>query len=98
MAVILLLALWAMAFALSFILFAITEPSGDGFTRGINRVSLFLGWQAIAGLLAVAAFGVSRPLNGAAGMRRAASVPLAVSGAVGIAFVAVVGWGIWGVR
>lgn len=45
-----LLILWALAYAASFIIPVMTEPSGDGFTRGMNRITAFFGWQMIAGL------------------------------------------------
>lgn len=96
MAVIVILTLWLMAFALSFVLFLTTESTGDGFLRGANRVSLFLGWQAIAALLSLAAFGVSRALVGAAGLRRAAVPPLVVSAFVIAAFFGALAWGLWG--
>lgn len=48
-----LLAIWAALFAGAFIAFALTDPTGDGFVRGINRVTAFLGWQLAAGALAI---------------------------------------------
>lgn len=75
-----LFAIWALAYAYSFAAYGLTEPSGDGFTRGMNRVSLFLGWQGIAGVLAVAIFGVSRNWPDATSVRRLGSVPLALAG------------------
>lgn len=47
----LLLALWLAAYAGSFLQFMFTEASGDGFTRGMNRVMAFLGWQLVAAML-----------------------------------------------
>jgi hypothetical protein len=49
-----LLTLWAGIYAWSFIVFQITEPTGDSFTRGLNRVTAFLGWQVVAGIVAIA--------------------------------------------
>jgi len=48
-----LLGIWALAYGGSFVSFIITDPSGDGFTRGLNRLTTFLGWQFAAGILAV---------------------------------------------
>ncbi|MEL7345279.1 MAG: hypothetical protein AAFN59_10535 [Pseudomonadota bacterium] len=93
--VIVLLTLWLMAFALSIALFVLTEPSGDGFTRGVNRITVFAGWQGIAGMLALAGFGVSRPLKGAQGVRRSASVPLGITGALWLAIFARIAWAAW---
>lgn len=44
-------ALWLAAWAGSFIAFQMTGPTGDGFTRGLNRLMAFLGWQLAAGFL-----------------------------------------------
>lgn len=46
-----LFALWAAIYGYSFWALAMTEPTGDGFTRGLNRVSAFLTGQAVAGAL-----------------------------------------------
>jgi len=50
-----LLVLWALAFGWSIWSLMFTAPTGDGFTRGLNRVSSFVGWQLAA---AVLAFGI----------------------------------------
>lgn len=55
------LVLWTGAVVMSAL--ALTaEPTGDGFTRGLNRLSGFIGWQALALILALAAWMASRPL------------------------------------
>lgn len=58
-----LLAIWVAAYAASFWSLFFAVPTGDGFTRGLNRVSGFLGWQALAGLAAIGlwAVGLSHP-------------------------------------
>ena len=40
--------LWASLFALSIIAAVSAEPTGDGFTRGMNRTAVFLKWHAAA--------------------------------------------------
>lgn len=45
--------LWLGIYTWSFSPFILTEPTGDGFTRGMNRVTTFLGWQLLAGLVAL---------------------------------------------
>ena len=42
---------WAAAWSVSFIAFWITDPTGDSFTRGLNRLMAFLAWQLGAGFL-----------------------------------------------
>lgn len=58
-----LLLLWALLVAASFVHFALTEKTGSGFTRGMNRLEVFLRWQAAALVVAV----VSHRLAAAAG-------------------------------
>lgn len=64
--ILVLLALWAGAMLLSGL--ALTaEPTGDGFTRGLNRITGFLGWQVAGAVLAMALwFGVRALPKGAA--------------------------------
>ncbi len=74
-----LMACWALAFAYAFWAFATTEPTGDGFARGVNRISAYLGWQAIAGMFAIAIAAVGRGWPKGSGVRRLAWVPLGLA-------------------
>jgi hypothetical protein len=47
--------IWAGLFAASFIFAATAAPTDMGFTRGLNRVAGFLGWQAGAFVAALGA-------------------------------------------
>lgn len=49
------LAAWLALFVYSFYAVAGVEPTGDGFVRGMNRVSLFLRWHLSAVAFAIAA-------------------------------------------
>lgn len=53
-------ALWLLAFALSVVLMLTTEPAGDGFTRGLNRIGVFFRWQFLAFACAIFAFLATR--------------------------------------
>jgi len=53
--ILVLVAAWACAIAISVVMFQTTAPTGDGFTAGFNRASVFLGWQAGALALAILA-------------------------------------------
>jgi hypothetical protein len=88
----LLFAVWAMAFAYSFHVFAIAAPSGDGFARGLNRVMQFLGWQGVAGVVAVAVFGVSRAWPKGSAVRRMGAVPLFLAGLLVAAILGTILW------
>lgn len=47
--------LWLALFVLSFVTYSTVEPTGDGFTRGMDRAGAVLAWQAGAMVAAVAA-------------------------------------------
>lgn len=55
------LAIWALAYAASLWALFVLEPSGDGFTRGLNRLSSFVGWQILAATLALIVWLLARP-------------------------------------
>jgi uncharacterized membrane protein YhiD involved in acid resistance len=68
------MALWAGAMVMSGL--ALTaEPTGDGFTRGLNRVTGFIGWQAPGMILALAVWLSSRPLERGDRLRWLARLP-----------------------
>ena len=92
-----LLALWLIAFVYAFVAFATSDPTGDGFTRGLNRVGRFLGWQGIAGLIALAAFGVSRAWPKGAAIRKIAQIPFMIALLQVTGLVAVLLWARFGV-
>jgi len=87
-----LLALWAMAFAGAFAAWWLTPPSGDGFTRGMNRITIFLGWQGIAGMLALATWGVGRGFPKGSPARRLSRWPLALALVLVAGLVALILW------
>ena len=88
----LLLAIWAGLFVWSFIGFSATEPTGDGFTRGFNRVSTFLLWQFAAGIVAVPTYMVGREQARGSAMRWATRLPLALATALLLALAGVILW------
>lgn len=87
-----LLALWAGAFGGAFVAFAVTPPSDFGFTAGLNRVSLFLTWQAGAGALAILCAVVRPQLPPGAAPRRLLLVPPAILLSLILALAALVLW------
>lgn len=46
-------ALWTSAFGLSLFLALTSEPVGEGFTRGLNRIGTFFRWQFLSFALAI---------------------------------------------
>lgn len=59
----LIVAVWVGLFLLSFVLMFTLAPTGDGFTRGLNRISAFLAWQSIAFVVAIVLLIVGRGLQ-----------------------------------
>lgn len=49
--------LWAALYAASFAMFWIVEPTGDSFTRGLNRIGWFLLLQLVATGVAIVLWG-----------------------------------------
>jgi len=75
-----LVAIWAVAFVLSFLAFT-EQPTGDGFTRGLNRLSGFLQWQMIAIVTALVLLAL-RSQAETVWLRRAMTVPAYLAGAL----------------
>ena len=87
--VICLFAAWFLTFGYSFVAFWTTPAEGEGFVRGMNRPLVYLGWQGIAGMIAVALWGVGRGWPKGASTRQLTAVPLVlgllqVAGIIGI--------------
>ena len=74
-----LFALWVFAFAYAFYALATLEPTGDGFTRGANRITTYLGWQGVAGMAGLAIFAVGQGWPKGATVRTLSRVPLGLA-------------------
>ncbi|GIX13843.1 MAG: hypothetical protein KatS3mg118_1802 [Paracoccaceae bacterium] len=83
---------WAAVWLGAVVAFLSTPATGDGFTRGLNRVMLFLGWQGAAALLALAAWLAGRRATGRE--RLAARIPALLSGLVLGGVAAIVLWAV----
>ena len=84
--------LWLIAFLGAFVAFQVTEPTGDSFTRGLNRVSSFLGWQIVAVFASVACAIATHGTDKEAKpwLRRVGYAPLVVSGVLLVGLVILV--------
>lgn len=91
----LILVAWALAVAISFVVFAVIEPSGSGFTRGANRAGSFLGWQAAAMLLAMLLWMRVRRIGLPLWQRRLLSLPWYLHVLLLLGFCAFVAWGVF---
>lgn len=86
--VIALLLAWAVAFAASLLARVLVVPTGDGFTRGMNRLVIMVGFQALALVLATAALVASRRLAPGDRLRRLVWGPVTLAGLFVLAIVA----------
>lgn len=82
-----LLGVWLLLYGYSFWAFATTPKTGDGFTRGLNRVTTFFGWQLAAAIPAFAAWAVGRDWPRGSGVRYVSRVPILLA----LGLVAVIG-------
>ncbi len=87
-----LFAAWVLAFGYAFVAFWTTAPTGEGFTRGTNRVVTYLGWQGVAGMVAIAVWGVGRGWPKGSSARWLSVVPMALALLHVAAIVAIVLW------
>jgi hypothetical protein len=71
-----LLALWLAAFVAALAVRFVVEPTGDGFTRGLNRLGWTVGFQTLALILALWAFSAARLLPRGETLRRWSWGPL----------------------
>lgn len=74
-----LLALWLGAWGYSVYYLLTTAPEGSSFTRGMNRISGFLGWQGVAAMLAFACWGIGWSFPKGTGIRRVSMVPMGMA-------------------
>ena len=88
----LLIAIWAGLFTWSLIGFWSAEPTGDGFVRGMNRVTQFLLWQFAAGVFSIPVFVVGRGYPRGGAMRWISRVPLALAAAMVLIIVIIIFW------
>lgn len=79
-------ALWLTTFAYSFVDAAIAFQSAIGLSSAASVLGTFLGWQGVAGLFALACFGVSRAWPKGGGVRRLGAVPLGLAGLLLLGF------------
>jgi hypothetical protein len=79
------LALWALMWGWSVVVLVTGEPTGEGFVRGMNRATSFLGWQMAAALPAFAAWVLGRDWPLDSGVRQWSRVPIQL--ALGLAAV-----------
>lgn len=85
-------AVWVLAFAYAFVAYARARYEGGGFPDGLNKAVVYLGWQGVAGTIAVAVFGLGLGWPKGSGVRRLSVVPLVVAALHVVAVVAAWLW------
>ena len=83
------LSLWTGLYLASFVVPAMTAPVDDGFTRGLNRIGLFVSFQAAAGLVALVVTAL-RPHLGP--WRFLGLLPIALAGLLLALFIGLIVW------
>ena len=84
-----LFAAWVLAFFYAFVAYTTAPYEGAGFPDGLNKPAVFLGWQGVAGVLAVAVFGVSRRWPRGRAVRKLGTVPLGIALVLALAVVGI---------
>ena len=91
-----LLGLWSGLQIASILWRNLTVPTGDGFTRGMNRLSGILGFQGVAAILALSLFVLARRSGLAQTWRIIATVPFALTTLSILGLVGVILWTLLG--
>ncbi len=87
-----LFAIWAVVFLYAFVAYARASYEGAGFPDGLNKPAVYLGWQGIAGMLALAIFGVGRRWPKGTGVRGLSSGPLVLAALQVVAILGILWW------
>ena len=87
-----LLALWAVLYAASFIVARATAPTGDSFLRGINRLEVFAQYQAGAAIAAFVVWRLGLQFAAGSGRRWLSRVPLLMALALVLFVVGLIAW------
>lgn len=72
-------AAWVIVFVYAFIAYDQAPHEGPGFPDGLNKPAVYLGWQGIAGMLAIAIFGVGFTWPKGSPVRKLTALPLIVA-------------------
>lgn len=85
-------AAWVIVCAWSFVAYGRAPHQGAGFPDGLNKLAVFLGWQGIAAMLAIAVWGVSLGFEKGSGARSLGRVPLILAVLLLAALLVFVAW------
>lgn len=83
---------WVLVFLYAFVAYARAPYEGAGFPEGLNKPAVYLGWQGIAGMLALAIYGVGRSWSKGKGVRALAAVPIMLATLQVIAILGILWW------
>lgn len=83
---------WIFLIVFSVVIARQTVPTGDGVTRGLNRVAVFMGWQLAAALVALVDFIVGfKQFREQAGYRWLSRIPVIIHGTLVIVLIVLIG-------
>lgn len=85
-------AAWVFVFVYAFIAYDRAPHEGAGFPDGLNKIAVYLGWQGVAAMLALAVFGLGRGWPKRSGVRRLSAIPLGIAGLHAIVVTGVIFW------
>ncbi|NNE87292.1 MAG: hypothetical protein HKN27_04390 [Silicimonas sp.] len=85
-------AVWLMAFVYAFVAYAHAPREAAGFPDGLNKPAVYLGWQGIAGIAALAIYGVGLAWEKGSAARRLSKLPILLAFLQGMAILAILFW------
>lgn len=85
-------AAWVIVFVYAFVAYAQAPYEGAGFPDGMNKPAVYLGWQGLAGMLALAVYGIGLGWPKGSAVRSLAALPLIVAMLHLLAIGAVILW------
>lgn len=88
--------LWFALYVWSFASLALLEPTGDGFTRGLNRVTAFVGSQLGAGAVAFAIAITGRGVAESVAQRWLVRLPLILAAVFALMVIGIIGYAMIG--
>ncbi|MCF6306024.1 MAG: hypothetical protein L3J33_11720 [Rhodobacteraceae bacterium] len=85
-------ALWTISLAWSFLYLQLTDPTGSGFLRGMNRLTGFVQWHTIALILSFVCWRMGIKLNKSNKWRKIGLVPVIIEA---LFIAAIIGISLW---
>ncbi len=85
-----LLGVWLAVYVWSVLVMQTTPAEGDGFTRGMNRITSFLAWQGVAAVLGLLIWRLGQSFAPATAGRWLSRVPTLLAGLLVVAILGLI--------